>query len=159
MPCHERAFPPGLIAPSLFIVLSFLKNVKREHLTKMDFARIHLIECKSALFAARGSYEKWWEKDYDVGSEGEDSFHWCYPNQVVSPTVYELILEPLIAPAISMRRSQATGESMTSILPAKGVIPHMRGLSGSRLNMTGHRTGILSEEITRKVEPCHGTLL
>ena len=52
MPCHERAFPLGLIAPSLFIVLSFLKNVKREHLTKMDFARIHLIECKSALFAA-----------------------------------------------------------------------------------------------------------
>jgi hypothetical protein len=78
---------------------------------------------------------------------------------VVSPTVYELILEPLIAPAISMCRSQATGESMTSIPPAKGVTLHMRGLSGSRLNMTGHRTGILSEKITRKVEPCHGTFL
>jgi hypothetical protein len=48
---------------------------------------------------------------------------------------------------------------MTSIMPAKGVTPHMRGLSGSRFNMTGHRTGILCEEITRKVEPCHGTLL
>ena len=78
---------------------------------------------------------------------------------MVSPTVYELILEALIAPAISMCRSQATGESMTSITPAKEVTPHMRGLSGSRLNMTGHRSGILSEEITRKVEPCHGILL
>jgi len=58
-----------------------------------------------------------------------------------------------------MRRSQATGESMTSRMPATGVTLHMQGLSGSRLNMTGHRTGILSEEITRKAEPCHGTLL
>ena len=58
-----------------------------------------------------------------------------------------------------MRRSQATGESMTSRMPATGVTLHMQGLSGSRLNTTGHRTGILSEEITRKAEPCHGTLL
>ena len=38
---------------------------------------------------------------------------------MVSPTVYELILESLIAPAVSTRRSQATGESMTSINACK----------------------------------------